>query len=87
MFVHGGISEEDQYLDDSHLLTFYPLKWSHCTMNLELQAPSLAWHSACLVMPYEVAYHPKFNIYKIPEIGIGRRVVSRVIKKFKIKYY
>ncbi len=79
MFVHGGISEDDQYLDDCHLLSFYPLKWSQCTVNIENQAPLLASHSACLVLPFELAFHPKFNIYKIPEIGINRRVYSRVI--------
>lgn len=83
MFVHGGISEDDQYLDDCHLLNFYPLKWSNCTVNLDCQAPLLAWHSACLVMPYDIALHPKFNIYKIPEIGIGRRVISRVNFQYK----
>jgi hypothetical protein len=81
MFVHGGISEEDQYLNDCHLLNFQPLKWSQCTLNLESQAPLLAWHSACLVMPYDLAFHPKFNIYKLPEIVIGRRAVSKVIIK------
>lgn len=80
MFVHGGISEDDVYLDDSHLLNFNPLKWTSCSLNLDLQSPCLAWHSACLVIPSEQLFHPKMNIYKLPEIGIGRRLISKVTK-------
>jgi hypothetical protein len=35
-------------------------------------------------MPFDLAFHPKFNIYKIPDVGIGRRIISRVT--FKLHY-
>ena len=82
MFVHGGISEDDEYLDDCHLLNFSPLKWNSCIINLDCKYPSLAWHSACLVLPSEQMFNPKLNIYKLPEVGIGRRVASRVLECF-----
>ena len=82
MFVHGGISEDDEYLDDCHLLNFSPLKWNSCIINVDSICPSLARHSACLVLPSEQMFNPKLSIYKLPEVGIGRRAVSRVLELF-----
>jgi len=85
MFVHGGISEDDTYLDDCHLLNFYPLKWTACSISLDGPSPCLAWHSACLILPADIIFHSKFNIYKLPEMGIGRRSVPRVNFIFILK--
>jgi hypothetical protein len=79
MFVHGGISEEEEYLSDSFILTLSPsLKWNPCAISSDFEPPTLAWHSVCLVLPSDQRNNPKTNIYKIPEQNIGRRTVSRV---------
>ena len=53
-----------------------PIKWSQCILNFN--GPLLAWHSACLVLPSEIANNPRTNIYKLPEEKIGRRLTHKV---------
>ena len=75
MFIHGGIDEEGQYLDDSFLLSLgNNYKWNKAKINnfkKHFRFPKLAFHSCCLVVPFEIQKHPRFNIYKFPEIPIG----------------
>ncbi len=78
MFVHGGISEDDVYLNDCHLLNLNQLKWSSCFLDVDLPAPSLACHTACLVVSSDLSDNPRMNIYKFPEIGSLRRQISNV---------
>jgi len=61
-----------------------PLKWLTLPITNENESPNLAFHCACLVVPSEIATHPKMNILKYPEIGIGRRVNTRVNQHFMI---
>jgi hypothetical protein len=53
-----------------------PIKWSPCRTNFN--GPLLAWHSACLVLPSEIANHPRTNIYNLPEEKIGKRLTNKV---------
>ena len=76
IFIHGGISEESEFLSDSHLMNTSPNNWSPCT--LINNGPALAWHAACLVLPHEIANHPRVNIYKFAEEKSGRRSVVKV---------
>ena len=75
MFVHGGIDEYGDYLDDSYLLSLgNTYRWSKALISnygKRSRFPKLAFHSCCLVVPYEIQKHPRFNIHKIPEIPIG----------------
>ena len=75
MFVHGGIDEEGEYLDDSFLLSLgNNYQWTKAKIiNMRKRAsfPKLAFHSCCLVVPYEMQIHPRFSIYKLPEVPIG----------------
>jgi hypothetical protein len=74
MLIHGGISEEEEYLGDVYLLQFSPLKWVSVNLNTETEIPTLAWHACCLVLPSEQMFSPKLNIYKLPEVGTARRL-------------
>ena len=78
MFIHGGISENEEYLNDCFLLTFSPIKWNTCAISPDSDPPHLAWHSCCVVLPAEIRLSNKLNVYKIPELAIGRRIISRV---------
>ena len=84
MLVHGGIDEEGEYLDDTFLLSLgNTYKWSKgkfSNFNKRHRFPKLAYHSCCLVIPSELQKHPKFNIYKFPEIPIGS-INSRIREK------
>ena len=79
MLIHGGISEDDEYLNDCFVLNFSPIKWQSLSINPDSEAPTLAWHSACLVLPSDQLYSNKLNIYKLPDI------ISRRISKIKEK--
>ena len=70
MFIHGGMTEENKFLDDMYILNYKPLKWYDVDINnSEIKIPPLSFHSCCLVMPEVIVYNPKFNIYSMPELG------------------
>ncbi len=78
MFVHGGITEDDRYLNDSYIFNLSPpYKWSKCNVNTSLSVPTLAFHTCCLVLPSELLDNNKLNIYKINEID---KISSKVVK-------
>ena len=69
MFVHGGIDQENNYLDDQYILNYKPLKWEDIEINQTIKLPTLAHHSCCLVVPEMIKNNSKFNIYNFPERG------------------
>ena len=75
MFVHGGIDEFGEYLDDSFLLSLgNNYKWTKAKIikyGKRYRFPKLAFHSCCLVVPNEIQKSPRFNIYKFPEVPVG----------------
>ena len=77
MFVHGGMTEDDQYLKDMYILRYKPLKWHDIDLNnSEVKIPPLAHHCCCLVMPQSIVVHPKFNIYSMPERGERKKFAN-----------
>ena len=65
MFIHGGINEEGEYLNDCHILIYQPLHWRVPEIKKsEIKAPYLAYHSFCLVIPKDIREDANFNIYK-----------------------
>ena len=66
MFIHGGIDEEENYLNDCYLLNYQPLQWKiPSIMKSEIKIPTLAYHSCCFICPVEIREDPSFTIYKI----------------------
>ena len=80
MFVHGGMNEENKYLDDMYILNYKPLKWYDIDINNNNKIPPLAHHCCCLVMPEAITLNPKFNFYSVPEHGERSRQ-SRIKEK------
>ena len=72
MFVHGGINEENKYLDDQYILNYKPLRWDDVDINDSIKLPPLAHHSCCLVIPEMIMNNAKFNIYNLPDMGRSR---------------
>ena len=71
MFVHGGVDEFGEYLDDSYLLNLSGnYRWFKATTISYGQSPKLGYHSCCLVCPTDIQKNPKFSIYRFPEITI-----------------
>lgn len=67
IFVHGGIDEDENYLDDYYLLNIRTLKWTVCTIGDKLKVPKIAYHKACLILQEEFREDPKMHIYKYPD--------------------
>jgi hypothetical protein len=78
MLIHGGVTENNDFLNDIFLLGFHPFRWTQCSVSDDIQGPNLAGHACALVIPREILYHPKFYIYRYPEVGIGKVSLSRV---------
>ncbi len=83
MFIHGGINEEGEYLNDCYILNINNLKW----MKLDLfyykrndddeydknQKLSLAYHSCSLVISNEIKNNNKFSIFKMIDLQINKK--------------
>ena len=74
MFIHGGINEENKYLDDFYALNYKTLKWEYIDISYDnkIKVPSLAHHSCCLVASDIVLKNSKFTLYNYPNIGRSR---------------
>ena len=73
MLIHGGINEEGKILDDCYLFNMHSLTWNKCIINKICQHPKLWGHSSCLVIPGQILYNPKFNIYSFPEFDTVKK--------------
>ena len=73
MFVHGGISDDEEILSDCCLYSIQSQKWSICAINEETPAPRLYGHTMILALQDEQRYNPKLNIYKFAEIRASKK--------------
>ena len=67
MLIHGGITDEGRILDDTHLFNLHTSTWTKCIIEKICDKPKLWGHACCLVIPGQILYNPKFNIYSFPE--------------------
>ena len=79
MFIHGGLNEANEILNDCYLLTLNTLKWNICSINKYTPAPKLYGHASCIVIPHTLLFHHKFTIYSYPNLEPGK--VSNLIKE------
>ena len=68
MLIHGGIDEENQVLDDCHILNLQQMKWTTPVINPINLYPKVFGHSSCLVVPHNIITNNAFNIYKFPDM-------------------
>ena len=73
MLIHGGINDEGKILDDSYLFNMHSLTWNKCIVNKICEQPKLWGHGCCLVIPGQILYNPKFNIYSFPEFDTVKK--------------
>ena len=78
IFIHGGITENLEILNDCQLLNLNPLKWMKVNIVNRSSSPRLYGHAACVVVPKQFAVSRKFNIYNYPDIEV---VNCRIKKK------
>jgi len=65
MFIHGGVSDENEVLGDSFLFSLTNHKWYACSIDEECTIPKLCNHKSALVLPSEQKYNSKMTIYKL----------------------
>ena len=79
IFFNGGYNELGEISGESFLLNLNPVKWVKMVIAENKQTPSLAHHTSCIVLPKEIKFNSKLNIYKFPEISLARRSKIYVI--------
>ena len=77
IFIHGGITENNEILNECQLLNLNPLKWIKAIISTRTTGPRLYGHTACLVVPKQFLLNHKFNIYSYPDIEIVNCKIKR----------
>ena len=79
IFIHGGITNSNEVLNDSFILNLNPLKWMTTIINKYTPGPNLYGHTSSIVIPQYILKNHKFSIYSYPNIEPGR--VNSLIKE------
>jgi hypothetical protein len=64
ILIHGGFDEDDKILGDACLLNLEQLKWVEILIDNNTKTPYLAGHTSCLVIPNEIKFSSRLNLYK-----------------------
>ncbi len=78
MFIHGGISDKGEYLNDSYILNLNPIRWSSLTFSKYTIYPKLAYHSCSLVVSSDIRESQRFNIYHYPDNINLKRIQNKI---------
>ena len=84
ILIHGGFNEDNIVLGDCYLLNLQALKWVSVIINEDTPTPFLAGHTSCLVLPNDIKYSARLNIYKLPEERVKKTSNVKVIRIFLI---
>jgi len=88
MIIHGGMTEDNRILNDAHVLTMNPLKWTSLNISEFTPGPALSCHASAVVLPMDLKYNQRSSLYKFPENTFGKLISNRVnILIFKIKIF
>ena len=66
IFIHGGITNSNEVLNDSFILNLNPLKWMTTIINKYTPGPNLYGHTSSIVIPQYILKNHKFSIYSYP---------------------
>ena len=79
MFIHGGIDDDGNYLNDMWIFDCLKYKWSPLIYRNLIKIPKIAYHSSTLVIKNKsLFYHKDLNIYKFPESSISKGKIGKV---------
>ena len=76
MIIHGGISDNNDILNDVFILNFNPIKWNVVSINPFTPGPKLYGHSSSLVIPRDVVNNQRFTIYKYPDADNNKNKIQ-----------
>ena len=72
IFIHGGITNSNEVLNDSFILNLNPLKWVTTIISKYSPGPNLYGHTSSVVIPQYILKNHKFSIYSYPNMEPGR---------------
>ncbi len=79
MFIHGGIDDDGNYLNDMWIFDCLKYKWTPLIYRNLMKIPKIAYHSSTLVIKNRsLLYHKDLNIYKFPESSISKGKIGKV---------
>ena len=70
ILIYGGITENNEILNDCYLLNLNQIKWYKVNINKMTPGPKLYGHSSSLVVPKKQLLSRKFSIYTYPDIEV-----------------
>ena len=79
MFIHGGVNNNNEILNDCFLFSLSTYKWTLCTLSRYTPAPKLFGHASSVAIPHLLLFHHKFSIYSYPQLEIGK--VSNLLRE------
>lgn len=71
IIIHGGVNEDNKILNDSFVLSTSPLRWTELNYSEFSSSPALMGHASAVVLPSEIKYNHRTNIYKFPDHNTG----------------
>ena len=72
IFIHGGITNSNEVLNDSFILNLNPLKWVTTIISKYSPGTNLYGHTSSVVIPQYILKNHKFSIYSYPNMEPGR---------------
>ena len=70
ILIHGGITENNEILNDCYILNLSLLKWYKANINKMRPGPKLYGHTSSLVIPRQHLLSKKLTIYTYPDTEV-----------------
>ena len=70
ILFYGGITENNEILNDCYILNLNPLKWFKANINKMTPGPKVYGHTSSLVIPKQHLLSHKFSIYTYPDTEV-----------------
>ena len=70
ILIYGGITENNEILNDCFLLNLNPLRWYKANINRRTPGPKVYGHTSSVVVPLQHLLSHKFSIYTYPDTEV-----------------
>lgn len=84
MVVIGGISDKEEYITEVNVLDLNVFKWRYLSMEKGYHVPPVAYHSSCVIIPFEKLFNNQMGLYRSPD---NQRIISIPRIKYEGLYY
>ena len=70
ILIYGGITENNEILNDCFLLNLNPLKWFKANISKRIPGPKVYGHTSSIVVPLQHLLSHKFSVYTYPDTQV-----------------